>query len=217
MNAFIFDMDGVLLDNEPMWDDLKPSLYTKIFGADVATKIGPTVGLSIDHVIDRAIAAGATASRAEVFEHYIAEASHIYETAPLTAAINQLGAVLKDLGVAVGVVSASPQRWIQAVLDRLEFGQDVKLVIALQERPDLPHKPDPAGYLEAVKALGATPASTIILEDSNAGIAAAKASGAFTIALRANLLPGYQQTGGADAYVDTISEVIELVKQRFKN
>jgi len=54
---------------------------------------------------------------------------------------------------------------------------------------------------------------TIILEDSNPGIASAKAAGAFTIGLRQNLIDGYQQVG-ADAYANTIDEVIALVDRQ---
>jgi len=51
------------------------------------------------------------------------------------------------------------------------------------------------------------------LEDSNPGIASAKAAGAFTIGLRQNLIDGYQQVG-ADAYANTIDEVIALVDRQ---
>lgn len=60
--------------------------------------------------------------------------------------------------------------------------------------------------------LGSTPQTTIILEDSNHGISAAKAAGAYIIGFQENLVPGYQQKG-ADVYAKDINEVIELVEQ----
>ena len=83
-------------------------------------------------------------------------------------------------------------------------------MISLEERKDLAHKPSPAGYLEAIKTLGVTPESSIILKDSNAGIASAKASEAYTIGLKQNLVKGYNQEG-ADIYADTVEDVIKIV------
>ncbi|HSW88764.1 MAG TPA: HAD family hydrolase, partial [Candidatus Saccharimonadales bacterium] len=84
---------------------------------------------------------------------------------------------------------------------------------SLDKRSDLPHKPAPDGYLEAIRMLGSTPQSTIILEDSNAGIASAKAAGAFVIGLRENLVEGQSQNG-ADIYADNINEVISIIKNK---
>ena len=64
-----------------------------------------------------------------------------------------------------------------------------------------------------IKLLGVTPNETIILEDSNLGIESAKKSGAFVIGYRGNLTPGYIQKN-ADTYVDTIPEVVTILKKK---
>ncbi len=99
---------------------------------------------------------------------------------------------------------------MQLVIDRLKFKDDLSIIISLDEREDLDHKPSPDGYLEAIKVLDTTPSSTIVLEDSNPGIAAAKAAGAYVVGLKLNLLPGYIQTG-ADMYVDKIDEIARIL------
>ena len=81
----------------------------------------------------------------------------------------------------------------------------------LNERTDLKPKPEPDGYLEALKNLEADPKLSIILEDSNSGIQAAKASGAYVIGFKGNLVDGYVQKG-ADVYADTMQDVIKLVE-----
>lgn len=63
-----------------------------------------------------------------------------------------------------------------------------------------------------MKALEASPESTVILEDSNSGIKSAKASGAYTIGLKQNLVNGYIQEG-ADAYAETMADVIDIVSR----
>ncbi len=82
----------------------------------------------------------------------------------------------------------------------------------MQDRPDLKRKPAPDGFVEAFRMLGATPADSFVLEDSNPGIESGKAAGAYVIGYRGNLVNGYEQTG-ADAYADTMDDVIKLVKK----
>jgi HAD superfamily hydrolase (TIGR01509 family) len=194
-----------------MWTEAKPDLYQEVFGQDMYAKIGNPIGLGIDTLYELAAVKGSTVSRQTLVDAFHSRAPHIYQTAPITPGLDRLVDELKSRGYRLGIVSASPKSWIKILFKRLPFAREFDVVLSLQERADLPHKPEPHGYLEAMKDLGAIPAETIILEDSNTGIAAAKASGGFTIGLRENLMPGEEQTG-ADAYADTIDDVIKMLK-----
>lgn len=118
---------------------------------------------------------------------------------------------LKELNFRLGLVSSSPRKWIDYLLPRLSFSDKLEQIISLNERPDLKPKPEPDGYLEALDNLEADPQLSLILEDSNSGIQSAKASGAYVIAFRGNLVDGYSQKG-ADTYADTMDDVIKLVE-----
>lgn len=148
------------------------------------------------------------------FEDYEREfhslAEDIYQTAPITPGIEDLAEYLLDNAFRIGIVSASPLHWITTTTQRLSFENDIEVVISLNDRPDLEHKPSPAGYSEAIKLLGAEVNTTFILEDSNHGISSAKASGAFTIGLTANLVEGVKLTG-ADVLVASPGDVIEII------
>jgi HAD superfamily hydrolase (TIGR01509 family) len=113
----------------------------------------------------------------------------------------------------MGIVTNSPQTWINRVFPRLPFKEKIDVTISLKERTDLKHKPAPDGYLEALKLLNSAPKLSIVLEDSNPGIAAGKASDCYTIGYRGNLIEGYKQEG-ADAYADTMEEVAKIVATR---
>lgn len=210
--AFIFDLDGVLIDNETLWEEWKERNYPRIYGTKVAQKLGPTVGKSIDDVYEMAIKLGSTADKSSAMAEFTKQASYIYGSAPITSGLESLGNVLVELGYAIGIVSASPLDWVKLVVERLPFQKNISVIISLQERSDLAHKPAPDGYNEAILALGSTPNSTIILEDANPGIASAKASGALVIGIKQNLLPGYKQQG-ADIYIETASDVIPIVQK----
>ena len=211
--AFIFDLDGVLIDDERIWEEEKSKLYERIFGREITNCLGSTLGLNMDAIYEKAVSCGTQVDKQTFISAFFEVASDIYNTAPIPARLDELASFLKAQRFAIGIVSASPLSWITTVTKRLPFENDIALIISLHERPDLPHKPAPDGYLEAMKSLEATPESTYILEDSNAGIQSAKASGAYTIGLQQNLAEGYEQQD-ADAYATTVKEVINLIKSR---
>lgn len=211
--AFIFDLDGVLINDELIWESKKQVLYGQLFGPEVRKKLGSTLGINMDGIYARAVAAGATVDKRRVLDEFYELADNIYRTAPIPEGMDELVKVLLSLNYRLGIVSASPLSWITTVTKRLSIEDDIELIISLHERPDLKHKPEPDGYIEAMQALEASADRTIILEDSNSGIESAKASGAYTIELKQNLVDGYKQKG-ADDYAETMADVIDLIKQK---
>lgn len=210
--AFIFDMDGVIVDSENAWKEQESNLIVELFGPKIAEMIGDTTGISIDTIYEIAVKNGSKVDRKEYIKVYDERAFKVYARARMTPGIEPLLKKLKQFGFKIGLVSSSRLIWIESVLEKLESKASFELVLSLNERLDLQHKPHPDPYLEAMRVLGSLPETTIILEDSNPGIASAKASGALTLAFTANLLPGYQQKG-ADRYVATMEEVEKIVEE----
>lgn len=211
--VFIFDLDGVIIDDEKIWEEKKEQLYRDFFGGEVTAKLGPTSGVSMDGIYDLAVQAGAQVNKQELLDTFFSLATEIYQTAPISQGLEGLVAELKTLDYSIGIVSSSPMAWITAVTKRLPFENDIELIVSCYDRDDIKHKPAPDGYVEAMKAFEVAPQNMIALEDSNTGIASAKASGAYTIGLRQNLIMGYEQKG-ADDYADSMADVISLVRKR---
>ncbi len=211
--AFIFDLDGVLINNEPLWEIEKKKVFTELLGEKVFSILGPTTGLDINTIYAKLVGLGATISRDEMHSIFSKKALTIYRDTPITQGIQELGVKLVSHSYALGIVSASPKEWMDLVIQRLAFKDSLSVVISLEERKDLAHKPSPDGYLEAIKKLNSLPESTTILEDSNTGIAAAVASGACVIGLKQNLITGYEQTG-ADIYAETVDDILSIVLHR---
>jgi HAD superfamily hydrolase (TIGR01509 family) len=210
--AFIFDMDGVLIDSERSWVRYDADFLTKVFGKEISGKIGKTIGLTVNTVYEKAVSFGTTVDKNKLIEIYDNQAHSIYSQSEITEDIDNLVAELDKLNFKLGLVSSSRQNWIDKVLPRLAFREKLEHIISVNDRPDLKPKPAPDGYLEAIKELGAIPQTTIILEDSNTGIKAAKASGAYVIGFRKNLVDGYEQEG-ADVYANDVHEVVDMVKK----
>jgi sugar-phosphatase len=210
---FVFDMDGVLIDGERLWEKAKPEIYDRTFGRGAADKLGATTGLSIALIYERALQTGLSGKLSDLENAFHASAIQIYRDAPITNHLDEFERFLRSKEFKIAVVSASPLEWIRVAIGRLPFSLPPDYTLSLHDHPDLRHKPEPDGYLDAMKALDATADSTIILEDSNGGIAAAKASGAYTIALQEHILPGYEQFG-ADSYAKDIPSVQSIVINR---
>ncbi len=212
--AFIFDMDGVLIDSERTWVKFDTGFLIEVFGKDIAEKMGSTIGMSVNSVHEKAVSLGSNVDKSKLVDIYDKKAHFVYSESEITEDIDDLIKELDTLGFKLALVSSSRQNWIDKVLPRLSFKDKLDCIISVNDRSDLKPKPSPEAYLEAIRKLGASSETTIILEDSNTGIKAAKAAGAYVIGFRKNLVDGYKQEG-ADIYADHVSDIIKIVKEKF--
>ena len=209
--AFIFDMDGVLIDTEREWETNDDGGSAKVLGKDIHSKLGDLIGVAINETYKRAVALGYSVDYEEYRRRYDKEAAGIFSRAQITEGVEDLIKELLARNFKLGLVSSSPKNWINFLLSRLSFSNKLEQIVSLNDRDDLKPKPSPDGYLEALKSLKADAKKSFILEDSNLGIQAAKASGAYVIAFRGNLVQGYVQKG-ADAYVEKMADIIKLIE-----
>lgn len=210
-NFFLFDFDGVILNTEPLWEKAKKEIFRNLFGEKIFKELGNTVGMSMEGIHAKAANLGANVPLEKAIEAFHEYAPNIYRDSPITPGVNNLKNELLNLGFTVGIVSASPKWWLDIALKRLEWGNEIKEILSLADRPDIEHKPSPQGYIELMNMLNATKEESVALEDSNSGIASAKAAGIYTIGLKENLVPGQEQTG-ADTYANSMDEVLQIVK-----
>lgn len=81
----------------------------------------------------------------------------------------------------LALVSGSNRSEIFFALDRLGVREQFEVVLGAEDYPK--SKPAPDGYLKAMKMLQANAAETLIFEDSEAGIASARAAGTWVVAI----------------------------------
>lgn len=211
--AFIFDLDGVVIDDEKTWDASKKQLYERLFGNNIANEINATPGLDIRSIFKIVQKYNTNVSLLQFQSELDKVAQNIYRNQPITKAIDDLISILVEKNFHIGLVSAAPRAWIDMAVSRLKNGNKFESILSIHDNSNLKPKPSPEGYLQTIAELSSAPEKTIILEDSNVGIASAKASGALTVALQQNILPGYKQTG-ADLYAKDIQEVISLLSNQ---
>ena len=207
--AFIFDMDGVIIDSEPLHFAVDIETM-KHFGYPLSKEqFERYVGMTNPEMwadIKREYGIGQTVE--ELIEYQLAQkiqAIRNMDAEPIDG-IRPFIAELKRRGIAIGLASSSPRVFIEAVLSRFEMLNDFGSIVSGEEVPQ--GKPAPDVYLEAARQLGVEPERCVVLEDARHGVAAAKAAGMKCIGFL-NPNSGAQDLSQADLIVDYVG-VIQL-------
>lgn len=209
MKAFIFDMDGVIVNSEPLHSKMK-LLTLEQYGLSAAGfNLSSYMGRPSKDFFREVLAAQ---PHGELDAKKLADHKHrlylerIAEDEALTMieGIDVLLAELRRREIPVALASSSARHVIETVLARFGLREYFSAVLSGAELPA--SKPDPAVYLLAAEALGVEPEGCVVLEDADAGITAAKRAGMYCIAYR-NPCSGEQSLSGADLIVDSIAEI----------
>jgi HAD superfamily hydrolase (TIGR01509 family) len=190
--AVLFDMDGLLVDSEPLWFEAERAVAARLGAGwgeqDQQALIGGSLERTVSWLLARA-AGPVLASHADVGRWLVGEMAGLIlaRGLPLQPGAARLLAGLTAAGVPRALVTASSRVIMQAVLEvtGLDFavtvsGEDVRRT-----------KPDPEPYLLAAARLGVPAPKCVVLEDSPTGVAAARAAGCPVIAVPSvPVLPG---------------------------
>jgi sugar-phosphatase len=120
-------------------------------------------------------------------------------------------ALFERSGLRLAIASSSPERLIDAVCARL--GLDIDIRCSALDEPR--GKPAPDVYLAAARRLRLTPARCLAVEDSPAGVVAAKAAGMTCVAVPDPLLTGDPRYRRADLVLPSLTELTEPLLRRF--
>ena len=172
--AVIFDLDGVLADSEPWWNQIDAKLLAE-YGISYRGEYHRNVlGVSYRLAVEfykNAFHISATLEelmrrRGEIATAFFANRVDLFPFAKMT--LEQLREMKLPLAVATSSVSASAR----PLLDRTGIRSLFSVVITGDEVQQ--GKPHPDIYLRAAKKLGISPEACLVIEDSLAGIAAGK-------------------------------------------
>jgi HAD superfamily hydrolase (TIGR01509 family) len=181
--AVLFDMDGLLLDSEPLWYDVEEAAVERLGGTwaphHQAALIGGTLDASCRYMIELT---GADISVEELSDLLVMEmASHFRAgTAPLHDGALELVDAVRAAGARTGLVSSSYRVVIDAALDLL--GRE-RFDVSIAGDEVTRGKPDPEPYCTACDRLGVATSATIVLEDAITGVMSAEAAGCTVVAV----------------------------------
>ena len=181
-DAIFFDMDGLLVDSEPLWLESESEI-TAAYGYQwLAQDQVACLGGPLSRVGEYMSARCNGVESPAFFTQKLIElqCSKLRGKTPLMPGAIELVRELTANGIATGLVSASPRNIVDAVLDNLG-GSPFPFSISADDV--LRTKPHPDAYLLAAERSGAEISHSLIFEDSLTGVAAAQASGAWLIAV----------------------------------
>lgn len=183
----IFDMDGVMVDSEPVHLESTIRMMKNDFGIDFTAEDNREFLGSTDRHMYETLKKrhNLAPSRDELIERRKAIYVDMLQTEgiPWRDGIRDLVTDLRDRGIRVGMAS-SGLRWVIEMI--LESGNIRDLFEVVVSGDDvLKPKPAPDIYEAAIRQLGLPPDACVAIEDTDVGVSAASAAGARTIAFPA--------------------------------
>jgi mannitol-1-/sugar-/sorbitol-6-/2-deoxyglucose-6-phosphatase len=219
--AAVFDMDGLLIDSEPLWREVEMDIFGRL-GVPLTTELClETRGMVLDEVTAHWYRLypwrGPTpdAVAAQIIE---AMASHLATRLVLKAGALDAVADCRRRGLALAVASSSPRRLIESVVGALDVAPWFSVLHSAQE--EVAGKPDPAVFLTTARLLGVEPGRCVVFEDSPAGVEAAGRAGMACVAVPED--PGTGCDGPpagfatADLVISSLAEVDDDLWRRLE-
>ena len=211
IKAVIFDMDGVLVDSEPVYQEatvnVLESLNIKATKEDLLKLAGGSslhFNKFIQDVSDGSISCE---DFNKICDYYYLDNPVKYEEIMFPHVRETLD-YLKDDGYILALASSSKEYEIENVLKRCDLKDYFKLIISGEVFKE--SKPNPEIYLTCIKKLNLEANECVAIEDSEYGIKAAKGAGSICIAKKDNRF-NYDQSM-ADYFIDDHREIIDILE-----
>ncbi len=177
LNTVIFDMDGLLVDSEPLWEEagretlqqFNVSLSTEQYHISTGLRTGEWIdhwfrhfGIGMEH---------AAAAETTIIQAAIDKISRRAATMPGATHIIDF---FSSRGFKIGIASSSPMKLINIVTQKMQIDNIVQAKASAERLAN--GKPHPQVFLNCAALLGSPPAACICFEDSFNGMIAAKAA-----------------------------------------
>jgi HAD superfamily hydrolase (TIGR01509 family) len=203
VQAVVFDLDGVLLDSEQVWDEIREQLVRERGGTWTDTAQRDMMGMS-SHEWSRYM--HDTLGLAEPPEEINAEVvrrlqdRYARELPLLPGALDAVRRLAQRWPL--GLATSSNRPVIETVLDAAGLRLFFAATVSSEEVAR--GKPAPDVYLEAARRLGVDPAACAAIEDSHSGIRSARAAGMWVIAIPNPHFPPGDALREADAVASSL-------------
>ena len=207
IEAVIFDMDGVLINSEPFWQEAEISVFQTVGLHLTHEDCVQTMGLRLDKAVEYW----------HQYQPWIGRPLKEIETDILNSvidAVNKRGeamggvreclTLLAEKDVKLAIASSSDMVLIEAVVERLQIRNYFDELVSAQFEPY--GKPHPGVYLTTAQKLNVEPSKCLVIEDSMRGILAAKAAEMLCLAVPDPSLRGDPRLSIADWQFATLAE-----------
>jgi HAD superfamily hydrolase (TIGR01509 family) len=186
ISAVLFDMDGLLVDTEPLWHEVEHETFAILGGTWSEADAYAIMGASMAHATSYMRAtSGTDRAEAEIAEMLVS--GMVGRLAdfeiPIQPGVAELLREVADSGIPYALVSASVRPIVDLVLAFLARSGIPAFPVSVAGDEVARSKPDPMPYLRAAELLGVDISRAIILEDSLNGVRAGEAAGGMVVAV----------------------------------
>lgn len=208
IKAVIFDMDGLLIDSEPFWQESEIAIFETVGICLDKVRCLETQGLRSDEMVAywHRRFPWETPSKKEVEQQIL---SSIIELVRVRGeqkdGVEHAVNFAKAQGAKVALASSSPYRIINAVVDKFDLRGRLDDIYSADEEEY--GKPHPAVYISTAKRLGVEPVECLAVEDSFNGILSAKAAKMKCIAVPEGANRNDPRFAIADARLNSLAEI----------
>lgn len=177
IKAIIFDMDGLLIDSEPLWEIAEIEVFKTIgiFLNHISVK--ETIGLRLDEVVEYRYRNKPWHSPAkkEIEDKITLRLIElIIERGQTRNGVGEIVTMFEKAGLPMVIATSSSDRIISAVVKKLSIGKKIRFAYSAEH--EAYGKPHPGVFITTAMKLGIIPECCLVFEDSPNGVLAAKAA-----------------------------------------
>jgi len=214
IQTVIFDMDGVIIDSEPVYFEINKQMFEELNIAVSFEEHCSYVGTSSQNMWNAIITKHGVAEQpAELmrkeYSLYLEHLANAKDLQPIDGVVELIHELYKD-NFKLVLASSSQMASIDIVLNKFKLDE---LFIAKVSGSELAHsKPHPEIFLRSARLIKSDPSECIVIEDSKNGVTAAKAAGMKCIGFL-NPNSGNQDLKNADLVIHSFGELnADIVK-----
>jgi len=179
VQAIIFDMDGLLIDSEPLWQEAEQRVFATVGLHLTYEQTLETTGLRVDEVIEYWFTKSPwnedMISKKQLDINIVTEVKNlIREKWQAKPGVDKILTFLKWKNLPMAIASSSEYSIIHCVVEKFWIEKYFECIYSAEEEKY--GKPHPWVYLSACEKLGVSPENTITFEDSFNGVLSAKSA-----------------------------------------
>jgi len=214
IRGYLFDLDGTLIDSERETAEAMARALERRHGIVIEQYDRDfIIGRSWIAIYDslRGRYPALTWTRDEMIAHTASLRDEVFAELGITVLPGARDMLAWTAGTKRGLVTGSSRAEVMQVLPLIGEHASFDVIVAAEDVAR--SKPAPDGYHAAIAALGLAPHECLVVEDSQAGIAAARAAGCLVVAARAGNFGGWDQSA-AHRVVETLEELTPSLVER---
>lgn len=217
LNTVLFDMDGLLIDSEPLWQEAGSAALAE-YGIQLTDEqYHSSTGLRTPEWIDhwfRVYGLPSTDMRAAIDRIESNAIDMIRSKGVVMPGVDYILEFFRQQQFRIGLASSSPMRLIEVVVDMLGIRQYLEVIMSAEKLPY--GKPHPQVFMEAAASMKVSPGHCVVFEDSFNGMIAAKAAKMKCVVVPAPSMHHETRWDAADYKLSRLDEFnMEVLKKIF--